>query len=250
MRLHIPTLALLLIWGPLIGGAIWVGAFVESSPAAAQTAEPPPSARFVESQYTLGAPTALVTVIEYFSDTCPHCAAFDALVFPYIRETYIGPGRVRYIFREALTPPPAISAAGFILARCAGEDQYLNVVEDIFRNQLKVVKPNTSREALLKIGSQAGLTDQQMQDCLSDDDALKAFRGRVDAAVAAGVEGTPTFVFNGHMLMPGERIGGSVYLGGELTKAQFDAAYSVALRSAQISVPLRSAARPQPRSRP
>jgi protein-disulfide isomerase len=173
-----------------------------------------------------------VTVIEYFSDTCPHCAAFDALVYPYVTSTYIAPGRVRYIFREALTPPAAISAAGFILARCAGRDKYLDVVEDIFRNQPSVVERETSRDALLKIGREAGLTDPQMQDCLSDDTALKGFRGRVDAAVAAGVVGTPTFVFNGHTLLPGDRLAGSVYEGGELTKAQFDAAYSVALKGA------------------
>jgi hypothetical protein len=74
-----------------------------------------------------------------------------------------------------------------------------------------------------------------MQDCLSDDEALKAFRGRVDAAVAAGVTGTPTFVFNGHTLLAGERIAGSVYQGGELTKAQFDAAYIAATRRAAVT---------------
>jgi len=221
MRRSIPLIALLLI-----------ADLMASSPAISQTPDalaPPP--RFDDSQFTLGAPSAAVTVIEYFSDTCPHCAAFDALVFPYVEATYIAPGRVRYIFREALTPPPAISAAGFILARCAGRDKYLDVVEAIFRSQPSVVKRETSRDALLTIGRQAGLTDPEIQDCLSDDDALKAFRGRVDAAVAAGVTGTPTFVFNGHMLLPGERIAGSVYPGGELTKAQFDAAYSAALRT-------------------
>jgi len=208
-----------------------IAQFMGASPAMSQTPPPPPP-RFEEPQYSLGPATAPVTVIEYFSDTCPHCAAFDALVFPYVRSSYIEPGRVRYIFREALTPPPAQSAAGFILARCAGQDKYLDVVEAIFRDQPRVVKRETSREVLLTIGRQAGLTDPQMQDCLSDDDALKAFRVRVDAAVAAGVEGTPTFVFNGHTLAPGERIAGSVYQGGELTKAQFDAAYAAAIRAA------------------
>jgi protein-disulfide isomerase len=105
-------------------------------------------------------------------------------------------------------------------------------VEEIFRNQPSVVKRETSRDALLKIGRQAGLTDPQMRDCLSDDAAVQAFKGRVDAAIAAGVEGTPTFVFNGQTLLPGDRIGGAVYRGGELTTAQFDAAYSNALKSA------------------
>ncbi len=222
MRLPIPLIAL-----PLIAQLL------SASPAIGQTPDalaPPPT--FEEPQYSLGPPSAPVTVIEYFSDTCPHCAAFDTLVFPYVRSAYIAPGRVRYIFREALTPPPTISAAGFILARCAGKDKYLDVVEAIFRDQPSVVKRETSRDALLTIGRQAGLTDAQVQDCLSDGDALQAFKGRVDAAVAAGVEGTPTFVFNGHTLLPGERIGGAVYPGGELTKAQFDAAYSVALKSA------------------
>jgi protein-disulfide isomerase len=217
--------------------AMWQA--VGSSSAISQTvgglAPAPP--RFVASQYVMGPSSAAVTVIEYFSDTCPHCAAFDAGVFPYVRATYIGPGRVRYIFREALTPPPAISAAGFILARCAGQDRYLDVVEDIFKNQPSLVKPDTGRDVLLKIGRKAGLTDGQIKDCLSNDEALKAFRDRVDAAVAAGVEGTPTFVFNGHTLLPGDRIGGSVYEGGELTKAQFDAAFSAAARRAPGSAP-------------
>lgn len=221
MRLSTLLIALLLI-----------AQLIALSPAIGQTpdglASPP---AFEEPQYTLGPSSAAVTVIEYFSDTCPHCAAFDALVFPYVTSNYIAPGRVRYIFREALTPPAAISAAGFILARCAGAEKYLDVVQGIFRNQPSVVKRETSRDALLQIGRQAGLTDSQMQACLSDQAALKAFRDRVDAAVAAGVEGTPTFVFNGHMLLAGERIGGSVYRGGELTRAQFDAAYSVAARN-------------------
>jgi hypothetical protein len=75
----------------------------------------------------------------------------------------------------------------------------------------------------------AGLSDPQTHDCLADGDVLKAFRDRVDAAIAAGLDATPTFVFNGRRLRPGERIGGSVYTGGELTQAQFDAAYAAAL---------------------
>jgi len=225
MRLHTAFIALQLI-----------AQITGPSPAIGQTpdglAAPAPSPpRFEEPQYALGPSSAAVTVIEYVSDTCPHCAAFDAQVFPYVRSNYIGPGRVRYIIREALTPPPALSAAGFILARCAGKDKYLDVLEEILSNRSSVVKLDTGRDALLAIGRHAGLTDPQMQACLSDDDALEAFRGRVDAAVAAGVEGTPTFVFNGHTLQPGEWIGGSVYRGGELTKAQFDAAYAAAVKS-------------------
>jgi protein-disulfide isomerase len=227
MRFHIPIIALQLI-GPLAG----------SSPAPAQTPDAlgPPPQPFVASQYVLGEATAAVTVIEYISDTCPHCAAFDRLVFPHVRANYIGPGRIRYIFREALTPPPAVAAAGFILARCAGEGKYLDVVETIFENQQRVVKPLTSRDALLTIGRRAGLSDRRMHDCLSDGSALKAFRDRIDAAVAAGVDATPTFIFNGHTLRPGERIGGSIYPGGELTTAQFDAAYSAAALNASTNL--------------
>jgi len=229
MRLHNAIVDLQTV-GRRLGGLLIGALLIASPPALGQTSGDPPPLQFTAPQYILGPSSAAVTVIEYFSDTCPHCAAFDRLVFPDIRATYIEPGRVRYIFREALTPPPAISAAGFILARCAGEARYLDVVEDIFRTQRRVVAPASSHDALTEIGRRAGLTDQEMQACLSDRDALKAFRDRVDAALAAGVEGTPTFVFNGHTLRPGERIGGSIYQGGELTRAQFDAAYAAAAK--------------------
>src|SRR5271170_7604643 len=77
---------------------------------------------------SLGNPTAKVTVIEYASASCPHCARFNNDVFPAFKTKYIDSGRIHYVFREFLTPPVEVAAAGFLTARCAGKDKYFSVL--------------------------------------------------------------------------------------------------------------------------
>ena len=84
---------------------------------------------------TFGRADAPVTIVEYASVTCAHCAAFQADVFPALKAKYIDTGKVRYVFREYLTPPSNVAAAGFLLARCAGPDRYFDVVEAVMRAQ-------------------------------------------------------------------------------------------------------------------
>ena len=190
----------------------------------AQPAPPAPAARFDDPELVLGVPTAPVTVVEYFSNTCPHCAAFDRDTFPYVEERYVRSGKVRYIFRELPTAPTEMSGAGFILARCAGKDRYLATVRDIFHHQDALFHSVDERPLLIEIGRRAGLTVDQMQACLDDDAAFERLNIRLRTAVAAGAEATPTFVFNGRMLKPGDRLGDGAYEGGELSKRQFDLA--------------------------
>src|ERR1700744_6017788 len=84
---------------------------------------------------SLGNPDARVTVIEYASASCPHCAHFNNEVFPAFKAKYIDTGRVHYVFREFLTAPAEIAAASFLIARCAGRDKYFSVLDSIFRGQ-------------------------------------------------------------------------------------------------------------------
>lgn len=157
-------------------------------------------------EMTMGSPSAKVKMIEYASDTCSHCARFDADVFPGFKAKYIDTGKVYYAFREFLTPPEPVSAAGFLLARCAGRDKYFNVLEAIFRAQPEMFQSGDAHGVLLRIAQSAGLSEQQFNACEQNDTAIKALASRVQHAQDADhIEGTPTFIINGKQLVSGEK---------------------------------------------
>jgi len=144
---------------------------------------------------TLGNPKAPVTVVEYASLSCPHCAAFNNDVFPAFKAKYIDTGKVRYTLREMLTPPAEVAAAGFMMARCAGPGKYFPVVDDVFRSQDKWdgdIKP-----VFLGIARKNGMTDAQFESCLTSQANVAAVNQRVKAAIDLGVSSTPTFFING-----------------------------------------------------
>ena len=101
-----------------------------------------------DDEMTMGDAAAKVKLTEYASITCPHCAVFATGVFPQIKRNYIDTGKVSYAFREILTAPSDVAAAGFLTARCAGKDKYFTVVDAIFRGQAEMfsgAKPNRWR---------------------------------------------------------------------------------------------------------
>jgi protein-disulfide isomerase len=153
---------------------------------------------------SLGNPSAKVTVIEYASVACPHCAAFNNDVFPAFRKQFIDTGKIHYVFREMLVGGDAevsMAAAGFLTARCAGKDKYFNVVDAIFHNQMAMFESNDIRGGLQRIAESAGMSDQQFTACISDDKAIKALNDRVETYEKRDhVNATPTFVINGKML--------------------------------------------------
>jgi protein-disulfide isomerase len=137
-------------------------------------------------------------VIEYLSNTCSHCAHFDATVWPQAKAKYVDTGKVKWVIREFLTPPEAISAAGFVLARCAGEARYFSVIEQIFKAQPEMFKTQAFRSTFLKIAKDAGLSEAQFEACLSDDAAYEALYARVKKAIDVDkIDGTPTVLING-----------------------------------------------------
>jgi len=149
----------------------------------------------VEGDMSLGSEDAPVTVVEYASVTCSHCAAWNEEVWPEFKRRYIDTGQVRYTFREFPTPPQEIAVAGFLLARCAGEDRYFAVVDSIMRNQ-RVIFANP-RQELLNIARTAGMSEEQFNQCVTDQDAVDRLNTRIEAAVRAGVDSTPYFLVNG-----------------------------------------------------
>jgi protein-disulfide isomerase len=146
----------------------------------------------------LGPADAAVTITEYASMTCPHCAAFNATVFPKLKTEYIDTGKVRYIFREF--PLDIKAAAGSMLTRCIanGDSQkYFAVTDMLFRSQNDWVVKNTT-ETLTRIGKQAGLSQQQVEACLKDQALLdKIAADQKYASDILKVDSTPTFFING-----------------------------------------------------
>jgi protein-disulfide isomerase len=149
----------------------------------------------------LGPANAPVTITEFASMTCPHCAAFNAEVFPKIKSAYIDTGKIRYIFREF--PLDIKAAAGSMLARCIAKDdsgKYFAVVDLLFKQQNDWVMKNTT-ETLTRIGKQAGLTQQAVEDCLKDQSLLdKIAADQKYANEVLKVNSTPTFFVNGEMI--------------------------------------------------
>jgi protein-disulfide isomerase len=149
----------------------------------------------------LGPANAPVTITEFASMTCPHCAAFNAEVFPKIKSTYIDTGKIRYIFREF--PLDIKAAAGSMLARCIAKDdatKYFAVVDMLFRQQNDWVMKNTT-ETLTRIGKQAGLSQQAVEDCLKDQALLdKIAADQKYASEVLKVNSTPTFFINGEVI--------------------------------------------------
>jgi protein-disulfide isomerase len=177
--------------------AAGAGAF--ALPAWAQAATTVPPADLAQAgplgDRAIGAENAPITIIEYASMTCPHCAHFSAETFPKLKERYIDTGKVRFIFREF--PLDALAAGASMLARCADNDKYFPLVELLFstQNQWAVQKP---LDPLFKVVKQAGFTEDTFKSCLANQkllDGIQAVRDR--AANQLGVSSTPTFFING-----------------------------------------------------
>jgi protein-disulfide isomerase len=149
-------------------------------------------------EMAIGDEKAPITVIEYASMTCPHCAHFSETTFPELKKRYIDTGKVRFMFREF--PLDQLAAAGSILARCAGPDKYFPLVETLFAQQRDwvVQKPLAP---LMAIAKQAGLTQQAFETCLDNRELLEGIeKVRNQASEKFGVNSTPTLFVNGKRL--------------------------------------------------
>ncbi|HZZ37447.1 MAG TPA: DsbA family protein [Caulobacteraceae bacterium] len=150
-----------------------------------------------EDGMAMGKATAPVTVVEYASVGCPHCAHWAIEVFPTFKKTYIDTGKVRFVLREMLTGNVALAQGGFLVARCAGPAKYFQVVDAVFRAQDAVERAGEAYDVLLGIAKNAGLDKARFDACLADEAATKALEARSDRAADAGVNSTPTFFVNG-----------------------------------------------------
>jgi len=146
----------------------------------------------------LGDEKAPVTIIEYASMTCPHCANFHETTYPELKKKYIDTGKVRFIFREF--PLDQLAAAAFMLARCGGKERYFPMVETLFQQQ-RTWAVQRPLQPLMAIGKQAGLSVSGFNECLKNQQVLDGIEDvRKRAAEKLNVQSTPTFFVNGKQL--------------------------------------------------
>jgi protein-disulfide isomerase len=143
----------------------------------------------------LGKDDAPVTIVEYASMTCPHCAAFHETTLPELKTKYIDTGKVRLIFREF--PFDARAEAVFMLARCS-EDKYFAMVDVLFKQQGTWAVAENAREALLQLSKLAGFSQESFEACLTNQKLLEDIRAvRERGQKDFEVKSTPTFFING-----------------------------------------------------
>jgi protein-disulfide isomerase len=148
----------------------------------------------------IGSADAPTTIVEYASMTCPHCAQFQTEVFPQLKTKYIDADKVKYMLREF--PLDNLAAAAFMLARCSGNDRYYPMVDAMFSTQETWAVPGADgKERLLQIARQAGMSKEQFDKCLEDQDLFKKIvETRSIAHDKFQVDSTPTFFINGKRL--------------------------------------------------
>lgn len=154
-------------------------------------------ARVVEM--TLGNPEAEVELVEYASFTCPHCMNFHANVFGRLKADYIDTGRIHFIYREVYFDRFGLWAG--MVARCGGPERYFGIAELLYDRQQEWLaggEPSAIADALRKIGRTAGLSDAQLDECLSDAGMAQAMVAVYqENAERDGVNATPTFFIDG-----------------------------------------------------
>ncbi len=159
-------------------------------------------------EMSLGNPDAKVTVIEYASFTCPHCAAFHNDSFKQLKADFIDTGLINFINREIYFDRPGLWAS--ITARCGenAESRYFGIIDIIYAQQSQWARQDSGDAivgSLRKIGKTAGLTDADLDQCFSDGDRAQALWATfVKNSEADDVRSTPTFIINGeqHSNMP------------------------------------------------
>jgi protein-disulfide isomerase len=151
------------------------------------------------SERVLGDPDAPVTIIEYSSLTCPHCAAFHAGTLPAIKERFIETGQAKIVYRDFPLDQNALNAA--VIAHCAGDDRYFAFLEAMFASQDRWARSSNPTESLLQLAGLGGMPREQAEACLADDAMLDAvLQTRLDGQAEFNIASTPSFIINGQMV--------------------------------------------------
>jgi protein-disulfide isomerase len=186
----------------VVGLALWFLVFSEG-PAAPPSDTPSSLMQVTADDVTLGSPTAPITMIEYASLGCPHCAEFAEHVLPQIKANYIDKGLVHYVLRDYPHTNAALSAS--MLASCVPKETRLDFSEMLFRSQPLWDAPGANvKEGLVTVARRAGMTRERVEQCLTNDAKMQEIRAAQDrAGTELNFNSIPTFFINGRMRGPG-----------------------------------------------
>jgi protein-disulfide isomerase len=173
-----------------------IAGIAQAAPLQVASADIPPVAA---DEMALGPADAPVTIVEYASMTCPHCAKWEGEVFPQVRKEWIDTGKIRFVFRDYPLDGLALKASQ--LARCTGDQRFWGFIQTMFSTQLGWARSKDPIPELIKIGKLGAVSEDKAKECMADDNAMaKSIVASRQAAEAAGVNGTPAFFLNGKLI--------------------------------------------------
>ncbi|MEM1164642.1 MAG: DsbA family protein [Pseudomonadota bacterium] len=176
--------------------ALAAGAALAAIPGTALAQATTGDPTYVTGDVAMGADDAPLTVVEYASLTCPHCARFHIRTWPKVKEEYVDTGKVRFILREVYFDKYGLWAS--MTARCGGEKGFYPMMDTFLKTQSTWTKADDIGHAIQQIGRRAGLSQGQLSACLSDQDYAKTLvEAYQDNAEADAVRSTPTFIIGG-----------------------------------------------------
>ena len=151
--------------------------------------------KITDKDHVLGDPNAKVTIVEYASLTCPHCAGFHTAVLPELKKLYIDTGKVKLVYRDFPLDRAALQAS--LLAECVPADRYFAMIDMLFQTQRQWAASRDPQEALSKAGRLLGIDEVKFRACQDDQNAVAAVIGERQAGESIGVDSTPTLFING-----------------------------------------------------
>ena len=153
----------------------------------------------------MGKADAPITIIEYASLTCPHCADFAEKTLPEIKKNWIDTGKAKLIFRDFPTSPAQLAIAASMISHCSGDaDSYFRFVDVFYHSQQSWMRSNDPLSALKGIARLGGMNSDQVDKCLADKTLLQQLNDRVtDGENVYNVDSTHSFIVNGKLIGSG-----------------------------------------------
>ncbi|MCH9050854.1 MAG: DsbA family protein [Proteobacteria bacterium] len=147
-------------------------------------------------EFIIGDANAPVTIVEYASLTCPHCANFHVNILPELKKSYIDTGKARLVYRDF--PLDRLALSGSMMARCAGRERYFGFIDTMYRMQESWRASKDQLKALARIGLLGGMSQEDFDACMKDkamEDRVMAMR--LDGQNEFAIDSTPSFIING-----------------------------------------------------